>query len=63
MGRKGEGEERLERLKNKGLGILDSRSRWTRGGKYRLDESISRVRSRSPRANAKSCPRDPGDRL
>ena len=48
MGRKGEGEERLERLKNKGLGILDSRSRWTRGGKYRLDESISRVRSRHP---------------
>lgn len=48
MGRKGEGEERLERLKNKGLGILDSGSRWTRGGEYRLDESISRVRSRHP---------------
>lgn len=49
MGReaKGEGEERLERSKNRGLGILDSGSRW-RGGEYRLDESISRVRSRHP---------------
>lgn len=49
MGReaKGEGKERLERSKNRGLGILDSGSRW-RGGEYRLDESISRVRSRHP---------------
>lgn len=47
MGRRGR-RRKVGKVEKQGLGILDSGSRWTRGGKYRLDESISRVRSRHP---------------